>query len=361
MDARVGRPGLLNAPTRTELPPLPDQARGTPWPTEAWPQAAPGADVAAASLDAGVDRLFAANPNDATGETLALAVVHRGRLVLEQYADGKTADDTFISWSMAKSILHAYVGVLVGSGRLDPEAPAAVPEWAGPGDPRAAITLEQLLRMVDGLDFIEDYVDGENSNVIDMLFQSGKEDVAAYVARCPAAHPPGTVWNYSSGTSNVVSRIVGAAVAAGGEDMAAFMQRTLFDPLGMRSATARFDAAGTFIGSSFVFATARDFAKFGLLYLRDGVWDGKRLLPSGWVDHARRVTPASNGEYGAHWWLATDGSGVFHASGYQGQYIAVVPDRDLVVVRLGVSTVEQRGDVLRALKSIVEAFPIRSA
>jgi CubicO group peptidase (beta-lactamase class C family) len=239
-------------------------------------------------------------------------------------------------------------------------APAPVLEWQGAGDPRSAVTLEQLLRMVDGLDFLEDYVEGDTSNVIDMLFGGGKEDVAAYAASQPLAHPPGSFWSYSSGTSNIVARIAGSTVGGGEHEALGYLQRELFDRLGMTSAKPRFDTAGTFIGSSFVFATARDFARFGLLYLRDGIWEGERVLPPGWVDHARTPTPASKGEYGAHWWLALDGSGRFSANGYRGQYILCDPARDLVVVRLGGSTPEQRGHVARNLLEIVESFPLVS-
>ncbi len=125
----------------------------------------------------------------------------------------------------------------------------------------------------------------------------------------------------------------------------------------MKSATLRFDDAGTWIASSFVFATARDFARFGTLYLRDGVWEGGRVLPMGWVDYARTETPASSGWYGAHWWRSLDGSGRFHASGYRGQYIVVDPARDLVLVRLGGSEPEQRPNVKRLLLEVVESFP----
>jgi CubicO group peptidase (beta-lactamase class C family) len=283
--------------------------------------------------------------------------VHRGRLVFERYAEGRGAADTFPSWSMAKSMLHAVVGILVGDGRLDVRAPAPLAAWRREGDPRGAITLEQLLRMVDGLDFVELYEPTGYSDVVAMIFGAGKEDVAAYAIARPLLHPAGTYWSYSSGTSNVVARIAGDAVGGGPEAMLAFLRERLFGPIGMASAKPRFDAAGTFIGSSFVFATAHDFARFGLLYLRDGTWDGARLLPRGWVDHARSETPASIGRYGAHWWLALDGSGIFTANGFQGQYIAIDPARDLVVVRLGVSTPAQRVDVVRGLRTITRAFP----
>lgn len=335
--------------------PLPPQPASVPWPTREWPAADLDAGIDAAAIRAAADAAFA--PASPHGETLALVVVHRGRLVFERYAAGKGAADTFPSWSMAKSMLHAAVGMLVAEGRLAPFAPAPVAAWRRDGDPRGAITLEQLLRMVDGLDFVEIYEPSGRSDVVDMIFRAGKEDVAGYAIARPLLHAPGTYWSYSSGTSNIVARIAGDAVGGGADGMRAFLHERLFDPLGMRSAKPRFDAAGTFIGSSFVFATARDFARFGLLYLRDGVWDGKPLLPRGWVDHARTETPASIGRYGAHWWLALDGSGIFTANGFQGQYIVVDPARDLVVVRLGVSTPEQRVPVMRDLAAIVRAFP----
>jgi CubicO group peptidase (beta-lactamase class C family) len=211
---------------------------------------------------------------------------------------------------------------------------------------------------VDGLDFVELYEPSARSDVVDMIFGAGKADVAGYAIARPPLHPPGTYWSYSSGTSNVIARIAGDVVGGSADPMRAFLHERLFDPIGMRSAMPRFDAAGTFIGSSYVFATAQDFARFGLLYLRDGIWDGARLLPRGWVDHARRETPASIGRYGAHWWLALDGSGIFSANGFQGQHIVVDPARDLVVVRLGVSTPAQRVDVVHGLHAIVLAFPL---
>ena len=289
------------------------------------------------------------------GRTLAIVVLHEGRVVAERYDEPDVGPDTtLISWSMAKSVTHAAVGLLVGRGLLDPGAPADVPGWSD--DERGAITLEHLLRMVDGLAFVEDYVDDRISDVIHMLFREGKDDVAGYAMARPLAHPPGTVWNYSSGTSNIVASIAGRA--AGGTDaMRHLLQHDLFERIGMSSATARFDAAGTFIGSSFMYATARDFARFGHLYLRDGMHDGHRVLPEGWVDHARTLTPPSAGEYGAHWWLRPDDPfGTFFASGYEGQHIVVVPPKDLVVVRLGKTDAELRPNIWPVIDEIIDAF-----
>jgi CubicO group peptidase (beta-lactamase class C family) len=258
---------------------------------------------------------------------------------------------------MAKSLLHAAVGVLVGQGRLDPAAPAAVPAWRGADDPRRGIRLDCLLRMSSGLRWIEDYVDDGVSNVIDMLFKAGKADVGGYAESQQPAAPPDREWLYSSGTSNIVAKLVGRTLGGGEARYRAFLERELFGPLGMASATARFDEAGTWIGSSFVFATARDFARFGLLYLRDGCWEGRRLLPEGWVDHARTPTPHSQGFYGAHWWLNPgDPLGTFYASGYAAQRVLVVPALDLLLVRLGVSIEERDQRVCDQLSEIVRCF-----
>jgi CubicO group peptidase (beta-lactamase class C family) len=241
-----------------------------------------------------------------------------------------------LSWSMAKSVLHAAVGVLVGEGRLALDQSPGVPGW---DDDRSAITLDHLLHMRGGLEWLEDYVDDGVSNVIAMLFGEGKDDVAAYAAATPRAHPPGAAFNYSSGTSNIVAGIVGRRVGAG-DAVRAFLFDRLLHPIGMRSADPRVDAAGTFIGSSFLYATAQDWARFGTLYLRDGEWEGARLLPESWVDHGRLVRSVDETDgslYGAHWWIdqLDTARGTFRASGYEGQMVAICPALDAIVVRLG--------------------------
>ena len=321
------------------LHPLPEQPARVPWPTAAWPTGAPPA-----GLEAVVDEVFA--DGDRFGTTYAVVVVQGGRLLLERYGGALPhfdrpptpvePDTPLLSWSMAKSVLHATVGVLVGEGRLSLDAPPGVPGW---DDGRAAITLDQLLQMRDGLAWNEDYVDAGASDVIEMLFGSGQDDVAAYAQARPLAHEPGTVFNYSSGTSNVIAAIVGRIVGSGDADRRYVLAHVLH-PIGMRSADPRVDEAGTFVGSSYVYATAQDWARFGTLYLRDGVWDGRRVLPVGWVDHGRRVRSvdeSDGGLYGAHWWIdqLDTARGTFRASGYEGQMVAICPPLDAIVVRLG--------------------------
>jgi CubicO group peptidase (beta-lactamase class C family) len=333
-----------------------------PWPGDSWPE---GAFPDKVELGPLLRAVFGDGP---LATTLAVVVVHRGRIVAQRYAGSvpqwdepdQPVDATtpLLSWSMAKSMLHAVVGMLVGDGRLRLDEPAHVAAWGAPGDPRGGITLDHLLQMRDGLDFAEDYEDAGRSDVIEMLFGGGQHDVAAFAADRELIAPPGERFNYSSGTSNIVSGVV-ARVVGPGEPYERFLRDRLFDPIGATSARATFDAAGTWIASSYVHAIATDLARFGLLYLRDGVWDGRRILPEGWVDHGRTprsVDPADGWMHGAHWWVTGDEHGTFWANGYEGQSILVCPGLDLVVVRIG-RTPAERAEHLREWRTnVVAAF-----
>jgi CubicO group peptidase (beta-lactamase class C family) len=343
---------------------LPGQPAGVQWPTRSWPEGQPVVSDPA-TLGRLLDEAF-----DAGGplaETYAVVVIQGGRLVAERYGglDPRSfattevgPQTTLLSWSMGKSMLHAVVGMLVDEGRIGLEVPASVPTWATPGDRRGTITVQQMLEMRDGLDFAEDYVDRGVSDVMEMLWGSGAGDVAAYAADHPLAAEPGQLFHYSSGTTNIVSGIV-ARLLGPGEPYRQFLSDRLFGPIGATSAVPDFDAAGTWVASSTLYATARDFARFGLLYLRDGVWEGRRILPAGWADHGRRprsVDPDDAMIYGAHWWVVGDDYGSFWASGYNGQSITVCPALDLIVVRLGDTPIE-RADVLTRWKTdVVSAF-----
>jgi CubicO group peptidase (beta-lactamase class C family) len=345
------------------LAPLPGQPDGVPWPTREWPT---GPVRAGVDLEPLLDRMC-----DDTGPlatTYAVVVVHRGRLVAERYQGALpsfthaptlvTVDTPLLSWSMAKSMLHAAVGLLVKDGRLDLDAPADVPEWSETEDPRHAITLRQLLAMRDGLDFVEDYVDDRTSDVFTMLFGDGQADMAHFAADRPLAAAPGARFNYSSGTSNIISSVVARAVGHGAP-YELFLRQRLFGAIGMTSAAPELDDTGTWVASSYVRATARDFARFGLLYQRDGAWDGIRLLPEGWVDYGRTMVSddPEDGPYGAHWWgVAGDTLGTFRASGYEGQSITICPALDLVVVRLGKTDTEHDPDLVAWRSDVVRAF-----
>ena len=274
--------------------------------------------------------------------TRAIVVLQGGRIIAERYASGIGPDTALAGWSMSKSVTNALVGILVREGRLAVDAPAPIPEWHQPGDPRAGITLDQLLRMSSGLRFAENQ-SSPRSDVMRMLFGVG--DIEGFVTSRGLAFAPGTHWEYSNAGSNLVSVAI-RHVFGDRATYLAFPRRALFDPLGMSSAVLETDAAGTFIASSYTYATARDWARFGMLYLRDGVWNGTRILPPGWADYTRTPAPSDQTRrYGAHFWLAIPpeyaGSNpglpvpALHAAGHEGQFVTIVPSRDLVIVRLG--------------------------
>nr|WP_156780943.1 serine hydrolase [Hyphomonas sp. Mor2] len=344
------------------LVPLPTQPENTPWPTEVWPEAPDAQGFDRAQCEQALAFAFSDAAHDKMGETHAFLAVHKGQILLERYAEGRDKTSTFPSWSKAKSITQALIGILVREGKIDVQARAHVPEWQGADDPRRAITLDQLLRMSSGLKFTEDYVDSGVSDVIEMLFGAGSDDVAAHAASFPLAHAPDTVWNYSSGTSNIIARLAADTLGKSGDAFEAWMFEELLSPIGMRSAAPKFDPAGTFIGSSFCYATARDFARFGLLYMRDGIWDGQRILPEGWVDYARtptRTPPEEPMGYGAHWWLGMAGPDSFSANGYEGQFTVCVPSLDLILVRHGKSEAGEKGDAVRAwIAEIADCFRV---
>lgn len=273
--------------------------------------------------------------------TRAVVVIHNGRVVAERYAPGVGPDTPLLGWSMTKSVLNALVGVLVKDGGLPLDAPVPVPEWRTPGDPRASITLSQLLYMNSGLEFNED-MGNPLGDVTRMLLT--EPDMAAFAARKELQSPPGTRWQYSSGNSSIISRAMRNVMSE--DQYRRFPRQALFDRVGMAGAVLEADPGGTFDGSSFMYATARDWARFGMLYLNDGVWEGERILPEGWVDYTRTAATANPGNaYGAHFWLSVPDeynraqtvlpAHALHAVGHEGQFVTIIPSRGTVIVRLG--------------------------
>jgi CubicO group peptidase (beta-lactamase class C family) len=268
---------------------------------------------------------------------------------------------------MAKSFLHVALGLAIDDRRINPDTHAPVPEWQNANDPRKAITIRQLAQMTDGLDFAEDYGDA-NAEVMQMLFGAGRGDVGRAAAAAKLRAAPGTRWSYSSGSANILSRILRDRLG-GREAYRAFLQDKLFAPLGLQSAVPEFDASGTWIASSYVHMTARDFARFGLLYLRGGVWEGRQLLSADWVGTARTPTAASNGYYGALFWLnaidrATGKPAVtphlptdtFFARGFGGQLITIIPSRDAVIVMSNLAYANDVEPIAKLLGDVVKAL-----
>ena len=360
---REGYGCTIASGTPQELPALKPVA-DIPWP-ESLESPALLRRVDYDEISAALDAAF----EDEKAAHRAFVVVVDGRLVAERYAPGFSANTPFLSWSMAKSVTATLVGAAALKGYLDIDDPAPVPEWRG--DPRRrAVTWNDLLRMQSGLRFNEDYGD-PGSDVSEMLFRA--PDAGAVGARQPLIAPPGEVWSYSSGTTNLLMRTLRQMLAARGLDLQAFARETVFAPIGAASFTLEPDPSGTPIGSSYIYATARDWAKLGQLYLNGGLWGGERLLPDGWPRYAATPTAASDGEYGAHFWLNRDGEArkrfvpglpedVYYMAGHEGQYTFVVPGKNAVIVRLGMTRgatpIDTAGPVAARLAAAVSDLPL---
>jgi CubicO group peptidase (beta-lactamase class C family) len=299
----------------------PEQPAGVPFPTEEWPTGVLPGRIDPAAIDTAVDRAFGAD--DAAARVQSIVVVNGGRIVYERYHPLDGPETVLPSFSVAKSFTSAVIGLLVSDGELALDEPPDVPEWQGRRDPRQAITLRDLLQMSSGLQWDEVYEAG--ADPLEML---GARDAAAYVAAKPLESEPGTVFEYSTGTTALLAGI--AADALGGcRPAIRYLNRRLLEPLGITSARLHRDPGGCWYGGLGADMRTRDFARFGLLYLRGGSWDGEQILPTTWIDETR-VPAATNPEYGLQWWLERDGSS-FRAEGLFGQRIVVVPGLDLVV------------------------------
>lgn len=309
------------------------------------------------ALAEAIDAAFAESMPGKLRRTHAVVVVHRGRLIGERYADGYTKDMLLPGWSMTKTIVNALVGIRVRQGKLDLDAELPVPEWTTAEDSRRALRLPDLLTMTSGLRWREDY-DDPTSDALRMLFLSS--DHAAVQASQPLEAPIGERFYYSSGSTNLVCRVLRTTFASD-KDYWAFPTVELFLPLGMQRAIVETDPSGTFVGSSYGFATARDWARFGMLYAQDGVFAGERILPEGWIARSAQPAKGSDGRHGWHIWCNADPDGdgpkqrpwpelpqdLLRMDGHHGQYVVVLPADQLVIVRLGCT--KQGGVDIRAL------------
>lgn len=308
----------------------------------AWPEGSQAQPVAAVQALLQQDAL--AGPG-----MRGMAVIHHGKLIAQRYGAGFDGASPLLGWSMTKSVTAALVGLQVADGKLSMQQNGF---WDS-ADARARITLADLMAMSSGLRYNEGY--GDVSDVTRMLYL--EPDMAGYTASQPLDHAPGTVWNYSSGTTVLLSRIWQQAAAPRdwtSAEVLSLPQRRLFAPLGMSSAVLEADARGNLVGSSYMYATAQDWARYGQFLLQDGVWNGQRLLPEGFVAKMQKMAPASGGQYGQGqvWRWGPEGDtpegqnpdlrfhlppDAYWMEGHDGQSVAVVPSRDLVVVRLGLT------------------------
>jgi CubicO group peptidase (beta-lactamase class C family) len=329
------------------------------WPTGSQPETAP-------AVQALLDQAALAGPG-----MRGLAVIYKGRLIAQRYGAGFTAATPLLGWSMTKTVSAALVGIQLADNKLKPRQSGF---WPHAADPRAAITLAQLMSMSSGLRYNEGY--GDVSDVTRMLYL--EPDMAAYAASQPLVQAPGSTFNYSSGTTVLLSRIWQRAAAGPGHEatsaaVLSLPRERLFEPLGMSSAVMEADARGNLVGSSYMYASTQDWARFGQFLLQDGVWQGKRLLPEGFVEGMRQVAPASGGQYGQGqlWRWGPSGptpegqdpdlpfklpADTYWLEGHDGQSIAVVPSKELVVVRLGLTPSRLRYAPQALLAAVIKAL-----
>lgn len=345
---------LVQAPVdpdrRRYARPLPRFRVDAPAPAELWPRGArasqPGPKVDAATLDAALDLAFTEPDPRAPVFTRAVVVVHEGRLIAERYAPGFDAAMPLPGWSMSKTLTNALIGLHVGQRALDVHGRPTVSGWREEGDPRGGVLLRHLLAMSGGLAWSEDYADPQSDALRMLLFS---RDHAEVYAQQPAAAAPGRRYLYASGATNLLCRELRGCY----DSKLAYWQMParFFEQVGMHTAVLETDPGGTFVGSSYCYASARDWARLGLLYLQDGVIYGERVLPEGWIEAstAAAASPASSGRFGWHIWLNRDPDGdgpaertwpelpedLVHMDGHEGQYVVVSPAAKLVVVRLG--------------------------
>jgi len=266
--------------------------------------------------------------------TRAVVIIKDGQIIGEKYSEGLDKNSLLLGWSMTKSITSAMAGIMSQKGMIDIDQPVGIPEWQD--DDRAKITWNNLLQMCSGLDWNENYF--WVSDVTKMLAMRG--DMYQHAIQPKAKYPPKEKFLYSSGTTNIVAGLQRRQFADI-QDYWSFPYRELFHKIGMNSAIMEADASGTFVGSSYSYATARDWAKFGLLYLNDGMWQGERILPEGWAAYTVTPAPDSGGDYGSFFWLNAGGQypnaprEAYGAQGFQGQYVYIIPSKNIVVVRMG--------------------------
>ena len=290
-------------------------------------------------------------------KTLGVAVVYKNKLIGENYLEGYDAWTKFHGWSMTKSVTGAMAGALVQEGRLDVSAPSGIPQWDG--DERKNISVENILHMSSGLEWVENYFTISEATV--MLMQS--DDMFLSVTRCPLEYEPGSHWNYSSGDANLLSGILRQAIGDRQEYLG-YAYTRIFHRIGMLNTMVETDASGLFVASSFSYGSTRDWARFGLLFLNQGIFEGDTVLNPEWVEYMRTPAPASNGKYAATFWLEEPSEeralvdvpdDVFFADGFLGQRVYIIPSKDLVVVRMGYSL--SNFSVNDFLRDIINTLP----
>ena len=371
-------------PRKFEYSEMPSQPKGLAWPTENWQRSKLDVGVDAAKLNAMLDGMMSTK-DPLMGKTNAVLVIHKGQIVAERFTNGYTCDRTVFSMSVAKMMGAAMAGVLVRDGKADLDAPLGLKSWKQ-GDPKSKITLRNTLNMTTGLGWEEE----GDASLIGLAFGEGYKDLAEYTAKQPLRHKPGTFWQYSDGTPSLIGALALGKVGNDRSAVAKWVKDEISAPIGAKTVELEFDQQGTWYGSSGVRWSPCDMAKFGQLLIRDGVWDGKRILPEGWVNEMRTPSEASltkalppgypADEAGEYYGMltfvmdllpksvatpseATIPIDAFGHTGWGGVILRIVPSRDVILVVVGVGVNDDYAWLKKQadFKSVTDAFPMVDA
>ena len=332
------------------------------WPTEEWSVNTDNFQPNSA-FNNKINELFSDESYGRLGKTNSLLIVQNGEIVFEKYNQGINKDTKLVSWSMAKSYTAAIAGLMIDKGLIsDVNEKNLLPNWT---DLRKEITIDHLLNMKPGLEFVEEYTIEGRSDTAEMLFDEGMLNQGYFASHYPLIKLPGTFYNYSTGTTNILSLIMKNKLSQNGIDYYDFVEKNLLIPLGLKNTTLEFDKSDTFIGGSSVYASARDYAKFGYLYLRDGVWDGDQIISKDWVDMTRTPSKHTYNLYSNKFWHVNEfrenafnfPTDTYYCAGFGGQYIMIIPSKDLIMVRLGETYNTSTNTLLSFLGEIIKEVP----
>ena len=329
------------------------------WPTDHWPEKKIQLDDQ--DFKKIIDYTFSNESIETLGRTNALLIVQNGSIVYEKYNEPINRNTKLISYSMAKSYIGLLTGMMIDKGFIESkDENNLLKEWQ---DNRKNISISHLLNMQSGLDFVEQYDNNGRSDTLEMLFGNGRFDQASFAASFALKSiAPGMKFNYSTGETNILSKIIKLRLQEQNLNYQNFINDNLSSKIGLKNTIFEFDDSGTFIGGSSVFANARDYARFGYLYLRDGQWDGETIVSKSWIDDTRKPAKNTNKMYSNKFWMPHPASPIsipkdtYFCAGFGGQYILMIPSKDMVVVRLGETYVED-DKVLENLSEIINFFP----
>ena len=310
-----------------------------------------------------IDYTFSTESIETLGRTNALLIVQNGSIVYEKYNDPINRSTKLVSYSMAKSYIGLLTGMMIDRGFIkSKDEKNLLKEWQ---DNRKNISISHLLNMQSGLDFVEQYDNNGRSDTLEMLFGDGRFDQASFAASVDLKSiTPGMKFNYSTGETNILSKIIKLRLQEQNLNYQNFINDNLSSKIGLKNTIFEFDDSGTFIGGSSVFANARDFARFGYLYLRDGQWDGETIISKSWIDDTRKPAKHTYKMYSNKFWMPHPYSPIslpkdtYFCAGFGGQYILIIPSKDMIVVRLG-ETYMENNKVLENLSEIISYFPTR--